>query len=292
MKKTAMFRLAVGAAIAILSISACSKDDEKEDLIETQKFLPVSIIDANTNLCLDSFVFNNDQMLQSIYVDQDESRTWATKYNFSYDNDGKCNKVYVYNDRENALSYTDFVEYHENKMMIIHVPEGSNYKDTTTYEMNGNLALISGSKDTVYRDANTKELSYAEYNYSNGLLTSMVDMYDYTTTNYYSHYDYTYQYTYEDKPNAFHFAFTTNPFFYLYFILHQQDFELPFGNKNFKELSVLSNNISDGEESEQETTVYTFTNTYDNNTGLLSKQVINNGSEDVYNLKFEFKAVE
>lgn len=280
-----MLKFAAGAAILAFALTSCSKKDDNTS--SAPAYLPNTIIDVNTGLAVDSFVFKNN-IIQSVYSNQQENGAWQYQYVFVYGTDGKCKQVKQLKPATSEVTYLDSVVYNGDKITIYSHAPGVETMDSDVYRMSNNFAVTYGSKDTVI-NADSKSLNYGEYTISGNNLSKESYSYYYLNipTKQSTSFDYSRTYYYEDTPNGFQLAFERNPFLYFYLCTYQEELTVPASKGNFIKMESTEN--SNGTVSNETMTVV---NTYDATTGLLSTQKVTSGSDNYWNSKFTFRKAD
>ncbi|BAV07098.1 hypothetical protein FLA_3118 [Filimonas lacunae] len=262
--------------------ASCSKNSDAVSTKADSVYMPVVIYNGATPL--DSFVYNDDNTLATVFC-QSVNSAYGTRMDFRYNISGQCKSVQYYTIANGKLEYTDSLLYGLNgtvalmRFYEVGVPD-------FTYKMqfNSNGALTTWVMDSLIVEL-AKTVDAYKLTFSNDNLTDF-------THHYYYEYngnvrtDFTDKYTfeYDTHANSLLEFFRKNPYMQVPMCWDQFDGLLITSSVNV--LSKVSINFQ-GMDPES----YVVHNTYDATTGLLTRQVLGDETNYLFDLNMRYRKV-
>jgi hypothetical protein len=251
----------IPVVLVVALFFSCKKDDNGS-VPTKQAYLPASfhLTTSDGSFTNYELAYNDDNSLATLTSSMSMGEGEVDTVHFLRNTNGDCVKVTFTNNQGRVGGSSDSLVYRDGKMIIFLLDGVGVLQDSLAYTFNsqGDVIMI-GNKDTV-RSGESKSLNYMEFSIVNGNPQSFITYgyYAASATTQPQITNYTSNYTYDNKPNAFQAVFRADPF--LAFLL---------SNTALSYISMGQNNITSVTQSGSQ---FAFALTYDTVTGYLTSQ--------------------
>jgi hypothetical protein len=251
----------IPVVLVVALFFSCKKDDNGSAPTK-QVYLPASfnLTASDGSFTKYELAYNDDNSVATLTSSMSMGEGEVDTVHFSHNTNGDCVKVTFTNNQGRIVGNSDSLVYRDGKMIIFRLDGFGTLQDSSEFTFNsqGDVIMV-GNKDTV-RNGDSKSLYYMEFSIVNGNPQS------FTTYGYYAASattqpeitNFTSNYTFDNKPNAFQAVFRADPF--LVYLL---------SNSALSYISMGQNNITSVTQSGSQ---FVFALTYDTVTGYLSSQ--------------------
>jgi len=252
----------IPVAFVLALIFSCKKDNNNGSAPTEQAYLPATfkLTASDGSFANYELTYNDDNSVATLTSSMSTSEGEIDTVHFSHNANGDCVKVTFTNNMGRVGGSSDSLVYRDGKMIIFLLDDVGMLQDSTVFTFNSQGDVIMmGNKDTV-RNGDSKSLYYIEFSIING------NPQTFTTYSYYAASattqpqitNFTSNYAYDNKSNAFQAVFRADPI--LVYLL---------SNIALAYISMGKNNITGITQSDSQ---YVFALTYDTVTGYLSSQ--------------------
>lgn len=281
MKLKSFFQTLTGAGFVcfVAMATSCNKhDDNSTPVNKDSVYLPVAIY--NSGEVLDSFVYNDNNTLSAVYA-----TTSRKRMQIAYNEAGRCKQIAWYSTVDNELDYVDSIIYNTNgENVFLRRFPGAEFQAALRVKLNSEGSVSSLSRDTVYNSNSWNKLRF-DMTISGGNLTQYVSAYSNGVTGEQpSEHTTKVKLTYDQYPNSLRAFFLKNPWMQVVLGYYQSEILL---------YTASTNNITGFfvEASSGSTQDSPAVNTYDEETGLLVKQMFMLGGNELTTYRFSWKKV-